>query len=267
MSTRTFSPTRNSRGFRLFFPLSALVFAAIGIAFSCNTASTALALQQNMPQAAGKRIPTLATVNGRSISRQQLAKETMRRFGSDVLESIINKLLIMNELQQQGIQITEGDINNAIVEKAEKFGMSAERYMKLIQTRRNVSSDRYKNDIVWNELALRRLAEAAIKVTPEELAERMEFEFGAKVQVRQIALADQQKARVIREQLDATPDAFEKIAKAHSVDTNSASMGGLLPPVRRNSGFPQFEKIAFGLQVGQISDVVKFEDTFLIMRC
>jgi FKBP-type peptidyl-prolyl cis-trans isomerase (trigger factor) len=126
-------------------------------------------------QAAAKRIPTLATVNGRSISRQQLAKETMRRFGSDVLESIINKLLIMNELKQQGIQITEGDINNAIVEKAEKFGMSADRYMKLIQTRRNVSSDRYKNDIVWNELALRRLAEAAIEVWNTSLARRCRF--------------------------------------------------------------------------------------------
>lgn len=267
MSARTFSHNPINRVFRLLCPPNALALAAIGIALCCNTPSNALAFQQNAPQAAGKRIPTLATVNGRSISRQQLAKETMRRFGSDVLESIINKLLVMNELQQQGIQITEGDINNAIVEKAEKFGMSAERYMKLIQTRRNVSSDRYKNDIVWNELALRRLAEAAIEVTPEELAKRLEYEFGAKVQVRQIALADLQKARLIREQLDSAPESFEKIAKSHSIDTNSASMGGLLPPVRRNSGFPQFEKVAFGLQVGQISDVVKFEDTFLIMRC
>ena len=192
MSTRTISHNQNNRVLSLFGALNALAVAAIGIAICCSTSSSALALQQNAPQTTNKRIPTLATVNGRSISRQQLAKETMRRFGNDVLESIINKLLIMNELQQQGIQITEGDINDSIVEKAEKFGMSAERYMKLIQTRRNVSSDRYKNDIVWNELALRRLAEAAIKVTPEELAERMEFEFGAKVQIRQIALADQQ---------------------------------------------------------------------------
>jgi len=239
MSTWTFSLDQINRVFRLVCPLNALALAAFGIALCCNTPSSALAQQRDAPQAA-KRIPTLATVNGRSISRQQLAKETMRRFGSDVLESIINKLLVMNELQQQGIQITEGDINNTIVEKAEKFGMSADRYMKLIQTRRNVS---------------------------EELAKRMEYEFGAKVQIRQIALSDLQKARIIREQLDSTPEAFEKIAKTHSIDTNSASMGGLLPPVRRNGGFPQFEKVAFGLQVGQISEVVNFEDTFLIMRC
>lgn len=273
MSARTFSHTQTNRVLSLFCPLSsrnfqsAIALAAIGITLCYGTPSSALALQQNAPQASAKRIPTLATVNGRSISRQQLATETMRRFGTDVLESIVNKLLVMNELQQQGIQITEGDINNAIVEKAEKFGMSADRYMKLIQTRRNVSSDRYKNDIVWNELALRRLAEAAIEVTPEELAKRMEYEFGAKVQVRQIALANLQKARLISDQLKSSPDSFEKIAKEYSIDTNSASMGGLLPPVRRNSGFPQFEKVAFGLQVGQISDVVKFEDTFLIMRC
>ncbi len=269
MSARTFSHIQISRVFRLLCPLNALALAAIGIALCSNP--IALALQQNPPQnaaqTAGQRIPTLATVNGRSISRQQLANETMRRFGNDVLESIINKLLVMNELRQQRIQITEGDINNAIVEKAERFGMSAERYMKLIKTRRNVSADRYKNDIVWNELALRRLAEAAIEVTPEELSKRMEYEFGPKVQVRQIALANLQKARLISEKLKAVPESFEKIAKSHSIDTNSASMGGLLPPVRRNSGFPQLENVAFGLQPGQISDVVKFEDTFLILRC
>jgi len=270
MSARTFSLNQINRVFRSFLPLNALALAAIGIALCCSQPSPALALQENTPpnaQTAGQRIPTLATVNGRSISRQQLATETMRRFGNDVLESIINKLLVMNELQQQGIKITEADINNSIVTKAEKFGMSADRYMKLIQTRRNVSIDRYKNDIVWNELALRRLAEAAIEVTPEELAKRMEYEFGAKVQIRQIALADLQKARLIRDELDASPALFEKIAKKHSIDTNSASMGGLLPPIRRNSGFPQFEKVAFGLQTGQISEVVKFEDTFVILRC
>ncbi len=272
MSARKFSHNKTNCISGFLIPIgqiSAIVLAAFAVVHAGGTASTAFALQQSpsRAQAGQQRIATLATVNGRSVTRQQLAKEAMRRFGTDVLESIINKLLVMNELKKQGIEITEGDINDAIVNKAQKFGMSADRYMKLIKNRRQVSADRYKNDIVWNELALRRLAEAATEVTPEEISKRMEYEFGPKIQVRQIALDDLPTARTIREQLDKSPHAFEKFAKAHSIDTNSASMGGLLPPVRRNSGFPQFEQVAFSLQPGQISDVVKFEDTFLILRC
>ncbi len=218
-------------------------------------------------QTGQKRISTMATVNGRPIARQQLANEAMRRFGNDVLESIINKLLVMNELREQGIEITERDINQSIIDKAEKFGLSADRYLKLIESKRNIKIDQYKNDIVWNELALRRIAEAQIQVTQEELDERMTFEFGAKVQVRQIALTDLESAKTLREILRAEPESFEKLAKQHSVDTNSAAMGGLLPPVRRNSGFPEFENVAFSLQPGQISEVFKVDGAFLVLRC
>ena len=235
-------------------------------------AQPAAGQQQSHPPQSGqqtsqKRISTMATVNGRPISRQQLANEAMRRFGNDVLESIINKLLVMNELQEQGIEITERDINQAITDKAETFGLSADRYLKLIESKRDIKIDQYKNDIVWNELALRRIAEAQIQVTPDELDQRMEFEFGAKVQVRQIALTDLEAAKTLREILRAEPESFEKLAKQHSVDTNSAAMGGLLPPIRRNSGFPEFENVAFSLQPGQISEVFKVDGAFLVLRC
>jgi parvulin-like peptidyl-prolyl isomerase len=242
-------------------------FASIALAFCLAVAVAGPSGAQQPTPSGQKRIATMATVNGRPISRQQLANEAMRRFGNDVLESIINKLLIMNELRELGIQITEADINRSITEKAEKFGLSADRYLKLIESKRNVKIDQYKNDIVWNELALRRIAESSIKVTPEELAERMEFEFGAKVQVRQIALSDLEAAKTLREILRAEPGSFEKMAKQHSIDTNSASMGGLLPPIRRNSGLPEFEKVAFGLQPGQISEIFKVDEVFFVLRC
>ncbi len=244
----------------------AVFFVAVLSAHSASAQQTS-STPRPVSQTGQKRISTMATVNGRPISRQQLANEAMRRFGSDVLESIINKLLVMNELQKQGIEITEGDINETIREKAEKFGLSADRYLKLIESKRSIKIDQYKNDIVWNELALRRIAEAQIQVTPAELEQRMEFEFGAKIQVRQIALTDLEAAKTLREILRAEPESFEKLAKQHSVDTNSAAMGGLLPPVRRNSGFPEFEKVAFALQPGEISEVFKVDGAFLVLRC
>lgn len=219
------------------------------------------ALDQN------QQIQVMAVVNGQPISRQQLGMQCMRRFGEEVLESIINKQLVYNECQRRGIRITEKDVNDEIAHEAEKFGMSADRYVKLITTQRNITLDRYKNDIVWSKLALKQLAAQQLNISQDEINERLEFEFGPKVQVREIVVTDPQLAQQIHQQATANPDTFERLAVDHSENPNSASVGGLLPPIRRNSGMPQFEQVAFGLQPGQISNVFQIEDKFIVLKC
>ena len=233
-------------------------------------ASSPLAAGQQSPAPARqpqKQIQTLAVVNGQEITRRQVADECMRRFGVDVLESIVNKMLVNDECQRAGIVITEQNVNDEIVNKAKAFGMSGERYITLICGQRNITEDRLKNEIIWNELALRTLAQSHIAVAPDELAERVEFEFGEKIQVREIACNSMQSAQQIAATLATDPNAFEELAKKHSVDPNSAAMGGLLPPIRRNSGLPEFEQIAFSLEPGQLSKIFQVEDKFLLLKC
>lgn len=223
--------------------------------------------QAQQPAQSQKQIETLAVVNSQAISRNQVANECMRRFGKDVLESMVNKLLVLRQCQASGIMITEKDVNDDIIAKAKKFGMSGDRYVQTICSRRNISVDRLKNDIIWHELALRRLAAQNIQVSPTEIANRMESEFGERVQVRQIVVDSMAQAQQVRQQAVANPEEFERLAKTLSLDLNSKSIGGLLPPVRRNMQSPEYEKRAFGLQPGQVSDVFPVADKFIILRC
>lgn len=214
-----------------------------------------------------QQIQTLAVVNGQPVTRQQLATESLRRFGEDVLESIVNKQLVFNECQRLNILITEKDVNEEIVKEAAKFGMSSDRYVQLITTQRNISLDRYKNDVVWSKLALKRLAVKSLDVKQEEINERMEFEFGSKVQVREIALDSMELAQQLHAQAVQNPASFERLAIENSLNPNSASIGGILPPIRRNSGMKQFEDVAFKLQVGEVSNVFQIEDKYFILKC
>jgi parvulin-like peptidyl-prolyl isomerase len=124
-----------------------------------------------------------------------------------------------------------------------------------------------KNDIIWNELALRRLAAARTQVSADEIQQRLEFEFGQKIQVRQITVDTETKAQELLAAVQANPDDFGRLAKDHSIDPNSASVRGLLPPIRRNSGLPEFEEVAFSLQPGQVSNIFKLGNTFVILKC
>ena len=227
--------------------------------------SNSAAQQPAQPQQ--QQIETLAFVNGKPISRQQVAQECLRRFGEDVMEDIVNKFLVLEELKKNSIVITEQDINDAVTNEAKQFGMSAENWLQLISTKRNMTVDQVKNDYIWNKLALRRLVANEIQVTQEELQESMEFEFGSKVQVRQIVVNTQQQAEEIQALARANPETFERLAKQYSIDQNTNAIGGLLPPIRKNSGLPEFEASAFALQPGQVSDIIKVADKHIILRC
>ncbi len=219
--------------------------------------------QQNRsrpPQTQENMIQTVAMVNGQTISRQHLANETVRRFGETVIESVINKQLIYNELNRQGISVTHKDVNDEIARQAAKLRVSVERYLEVIQSKRNISISRIKNDIFWMELALRRLAENQIQVNEQEVAKRMETEFGEKVMIRVIALDDPEKAKQIHAAVTANPQSFGQMAIKHSIDPNSASRRGALPPIRKHTGDPKLEQVAFSLKPGEISQVVEFGD-------
>ena len=250
-------PANNVRTFSISLAIATLIAVCLP-AFSH-------AQQQNEASDA-PRVKTLAVVNGSTITRQEVSNECVRRFGTEVLESLVNKMLVYDECQRLGIKITEQDVNDELTKNAEKLGWTAERYIKLQCDERNITVDRLKRDILWSELALRKLAESQTQVSPQEINERLEFEFGPKVQVRQLVVDTQEEALKLRAAAEADPASFEKICKEYSVDRNSASLGGLLPPVRLNSGFPEFENMAFSLAEGELSQPFPVEKQFVVMK-
>jgi len=176
--------------------------------------------------------------------------------------------MVAAELAKANLQITEADIDAEIAERAKPHGWSGEKYTKTICSGRNLTLDEFRNSFIWNELALRNLASQNIKVSPKELNKRMDFEFGQRVQIRQIVFDSMQQAQKIQAQAAANPANFERLAKEFSVDQVSRPVGGLIAhAVRRNAGFPELENLVFGLKEGEVSRVLPVADKFVIFRC
>lgn len=212
--------------------------------------------------------PTVvAVVNGQKISRVELGRECIRRHGTKVLESEINKRLILAECKGKGIKITNADIEAEVARMANKFGLSVGRWLAMLQDERDISAFQYKRDIVWPTLALRRLAKSSLQVTDEDLQLAYESEYGPMVQVRLISTKSGKKAQQLRAQAAAHPDNFDRLAKDHSEDENSAAARGLIPPVRKNVGDPTVVKTAFALREGEVSPVIQAAGQYLILKC
>jgi len=208
-----------------------------------------------------------AVVNGQSITRDGLARECMRRFGEEVLESVVNKQLIAVECARQGIEITDQHVAQEIERMAGKFGLSTDRWLQLLRDERQITPEAYQREIIWPMLALRQLAAGQIELSQAELKEAFESEYGPKVKARIIVASSRTEADKLLTMVKADPERFGDIAKDHSVDRNSASARGLVPPIRKHTGSKELEDAAFALEEGEVSGVIEAANQFLILKC
>lgn len=217
------------------------------------------------------KIQTVAVVNGEAISRNDLAAACVARYGKEVLQSMVNKLLIDLECQRRGITVSEEEIYQQLERVAKSVGvegMSVEQYLKLVSDKKNISPQRIKDEIIWTDLALRKLAAGTYEVTPQEIDEQLNREYGPKIQVRLIVENTREQAEILLQAARKNPEQFGNLAKNYSRDPATAPYMGLSPqPFKQGDVEPAAEAVLFALEEGQISDVVELYGQFYIFQC
>jgi parvulin-like peptidyl-prolyl isomerase len=220
------------------------------------------------PKAAtSKERDVVAVVNGEPIRREELGQDCLRRFGSDVLNSLVNKHLIAQYTKKQGIEVTPQEVDAEIARVAKRFNLPVDQWLQMLEDERGISPEQYANDIIWPTLALRKAAQQAMQVTPEELQAAYETQFGPAVKARLIVCDNERTARQVRAKAAADPAQFGALAKEHSIDTNSASVEGKILPIRKNLGDPLIEQAAFALKEGEVSEVIRVANQYVILLC
>lgn len=209
----------------------------------------------------------MAVVNNEQISRVDLGRECIRRYGEEVLESMVNRQLIAEACAQRGLQITDMDVTAEIDRVASRFGLSRDRWLALLRDERGFSEEQYRREVIWPMLALRQVAGKEVQVTEDDLRKAWDSEFGEKIQARLIAVDSKEKAEQLRAAAMANPEQFGELSKQHSVDAGVASASGVIPPIRKNLGDAHLEQVAFSLQPGQISTVVQVANMHYILKC
>ena len=208
-----------------------------------------------------------AVVNGEQISRTDLGRECIRRYGEEVLENLVNRQLIIEACQSRGVQITEKDVSDEIDRIAARFSLDRSRWLSLLEQERGFTESQYKREVVWPMLALRRLASDQVTVTQDELKKAFESEFGPRVRARLIAVTSKDKAQNLLAQAKANPTVFGELSKDNSDDAGVASSFGVIPPIRKHLGDPNIERVAFALKPGQISEVIQVANMYYILKC
>ncbi|MGH7137590.1 MAG: peptidylprolyl isomerase, partial [Pirellulales bacterium] len=213
------------------------------------------------------QLVVLADVNGEKIERPELARQCLRHFGKDVLESMINKRLISSECQRRNIGVTDAEVKDEMDRMARRFSMPTDQLLSMLREERHITPEQYAKEIIWPTVALRKLANDQLKVSQKDFDEAFDMLYGEAVQTRLIACSTAADAESVRLKALANPDEFGNLAKQYSIDTVSASSKGLIQPIHHHQGDANIERVAFALKPNDISEVVQVGDQFVILKC
>ena len=223
---------------------------------------------QQSPAPAPTPDSVVARVNNEPITRQRLGEECLLYFGRDVAEKMMNKYLIQTECHKRNIVITQDEVRAEIERLAKSFNLPVTQWLNLLRDERGINEQQYSEDIIWPSLALKAIAKDQIVVNEQEIAMAYDRLCGPSVEARIIVLDTPEKAEEIHKIVAADPSRFTAMAKQHSIDTNTASRGGMAPaPLRMHTGFPEFDNAVFALKPGQVSNVLHVGNQYLIVLC
>lgn len=209
----------------------------------------------------------VAKINDHVITKDELYEYLVAENGAQVLDALISEKIVAIEAEKQKISISEEDINAEINEIIANYG--GEEVFNQAMEYYGYTLDDVKKNITTNT-QIRRLLEPSISISEEEMQEYFEankgtFEQKEQVKASHILVETEEEAKEIKEKLSAGGD-FAELAKEYSTDEGSKALGGDLGYFVRTDMVPSFADAAFTLQIGEISEPVKSEFGYHIIK-
>lgn len=163
---------------------------------------------------------------------------------NQVLNQLIDQVLIVQAAEQMGITVTEEELEASIAQIKEDLG-SEEAFAESLAAN-NLAEEQFRK-LQRRQLLSRKVMDQVTSGIPDEAEQ---------VHARHILVETREEAESILAQLENGAD-FAELAKKHSIDETTKESGGDLGFFPRGVVLPEFEEVAFSLNVGERSGAVQ----------
>ncbi len=210
-----------------------------------------------------------AVVNGDQVMVDELFDLLYAQGGSEILDQLITRQLIIQEAGRLGIVVSEDDVDAEIDKIIEEGFTGSEEEFLMILAQYGVALEAFREDARLNLLA-RAIAMEQTEFTEEQGRDFFEenrqlYEQQEEVEARHILVETEAEAEEVAELLDEGED-FVELAREYSTDQSNKDDGGYLGFFGRGRMVEPFEEAAFSLSPGEYSDPVETEFGFHIIE-
>lgn len=209
----------------------------------------------------------VARVGPEVITKDELYNFMVQQTGQEALDNLVVKKIIELEAENQNIKVTADEIDKEVEDLAKYYGGKDAMTQTLAMY--NINLDQVREDVTVN-IKLEKLLSQRIEITDQEVQEHFQVNQEAyaveeQIKVSHILVDSEETAQEITTLL-AEGRNFADLAEEYSTDTGSKNQGGNLGMVTRGEMVEEFEQAAFAMQPGQISDPVKSEYGYHIIK-
>ncbi|WP_234396868.1 peptidylprolyl isomerase [Bacillus massiliglaciei] len=210
---------------------------------------------------------TLASIDGEKIKKQELYDKLAEQYGSDMLEQMIADKIVDLEAKKEKVQVKDSDIQKEIDRLLETYG-DEDTLVSQLEASGSSMAELKKEIAVY--VKTKKLLEPRIEITDEEISNYFDenkesFANEEQVKASHILTKDKKTAEEVEKKLKAGED-FAKLAKEYSTDTDNKEKGGDLGYFGKGDMTEEFEKAAFNLKVNEVSEPVKTDYGYHVIK-
>lgn len=214
-----------------------------------------------------KKDETVAKFNGETISKDDLYSEMVKQNGAATVDKIISEKIIAAEAKKQKVNVQDSDLDNEIEKLKVSYG-GDEAFNQALESN-NTTLALLKKDLK-DYLTIKQLIAPQIEISEEEMKTYFDenkdsFAEAEQIKASHILVADEKTANEVKQKLSDGGD-FAKLAKEYSTDEGTKNSGGDLGYFAKGTMVTEFDDVAFGLGVGQVSKPVKTEYGYHIIK-
>lgn len=184
-----------------------------------------------------------------------------------IMEKLIIEKILFAEAKAKDIVVEDEEIKAQMELSIEEIGGEEEfeKYLEENELTREILEENTRKEMLVAKYG--EVIKSEMEITDKEAKEYFESskEELAVIRPSHILVQEEEKGKELLARIE-NGEEFESIAMMESMDDGSAMNGGDLGYIARGSMIAEFEEVAFKLEPGEISDLVKTEVGYHIIR-
>ncbi|TFJ93521.1 peptidylprolyl isomerase [Lentibacillus salicampi] len=197
----------------------------------------------------------VAETSAGDVTKEEFYQEMKSQSGQQVLRQLVTFKVLSDNYD-----VSEEEVDQEVQKTKDQLGGQFEMFL---QQQGIPDEEAYRDTIHLSLLQLEAAAED-MDIKEEDLKQRYE-RMKTEIQAKHILVGDEKTANEVKTKLEDGGD-FGELAKEYSTDKASAENGGDLGYFSTGDMAPKFEDAAYNMEVDEVSDPVKSEHGFHIIK-